>query len=153
MRHDKHTYGTEWTTARQGGSHFGLDYRIKYLYVPSKSPNLMASVAPDASLLFSIFVSQEERDAFLGDLEERFRLQVTKKGSRAATRWFWQEVIHSFFSLALNALKRLSALEKLIERYRRLVPEDRYATPPIQSRTAVGVLHDEGGRWEPCRGS
>ena len=59
-------------------------------------------------------------ESMVGDLEERYCLVLKSQGRRAATRWFWREVIHSCFSLALDALKRLSALEKLIERYRRI---------------------------------
>ena len=120
MRHDKDTYGKEWTTARRGGSYLGLNYRIECFYVPFKSPDLLASLAPNASFLFCIFVSQDERDALLGDLEERYGVILKGKGRRAATRWFWRQVVHSFLSLAFDSLKRLSALEKLIERYRRI---------------------------------
>lgn len=70
--------------------------------------------------LLRLLSTPKTSDAIIGDLEERFRIQVEEKGRRAASRWFWREVLHSFFSLALDALKRLSALEKLIERYRRI---------------------------------
>src|ERR1019366_2414025 len=68
--------------------------------------------------ILSIFLSGEKRDSFIGDVEERFRFMVNKKGRRAATIWFWREVLHSFLSLALDALKRVSGFEKLMERYR-----------------------------------
>ena len=70
--------------------------------------------------LLSVFMVQDQRDALIGDLEERYSAILHQEGRRTATRWFWREVIHSCFSLALDALKRLSALEKLIERYRRI---------------------------------
>lgn len=70
--------------------------------------------------IFAIFMPREAHDAFLGDLEERFRIQAQEKGRRSATRWFWRQVILSLFCLAFDALKRVSGLEKLIERYRRI---------------------------------
>lgn len=66
--------------------------------------------------LLRILMSQNERESFIGDLEERKRAILQHEGRRAATRWFWQEVIHSFFSLAFDALKRVSGFERLFRR-------------------------------------
>ena len=70
--------------------------------------------------IFSIFMSKQSCNSFIGDLEERFRLMLNEKGRRAATLWFWREIRHSFLSLTLDGLKKLSGLEKLMERYRRI---------------------------------
>jgi hypothetical protein len=70
--------------------------------------------------LFGFLMSKDTAGSFIGDLEERYGLILDARGRRAATRWFWRQVVHSFFSLAVDALRRLSALEKLIERYRRI---------------------------------
>ena len=70
--------------------------------------------------LFRLVLSPDNRDSFIGDLEERYGAILQHEGHCAASRWFWRQVVHSFFSLAFDALKRLSALEKLIERYRRI---------------------------------
>ena len=67
-----------------------------------------------------LFLQKKNRDSFIGDLEERFGIIVEEKGRRAATRWFWREIRHSFLSLTLDGLKKLSGLEKLMERYRRI---------------------------------
>jgi hypothetical protein len=67
-----------------------------------------------------LLLSKENRDSFIGDLEERYGLILESKGRRSATVWFWREVIHSCFSLTFDAMKRVSRFEKLIERYRRI---------------------------------
>jgi hypothetical protein len=83
--------------------------------------NPQISMLPiNADGLFSLLISEANRASFIGDLEERFRIQVEEKGRRAASRWFWREVIHSFFSLAFDTLKSISGFERLIERYRRI---------------------------------
>lgn len=64
----------------------------------------------------SMLTSIQVRDALIGDLEERYSAIVQSEGRRAATRWFWQEVSRSFFSLAFDALKRISGLDKLVRR-------------------------------------
>lgn len=64
----------------------------------------------------SLFASKRTQQSFLGDLEERYAALTKTKGRQAASRWFWRELIHSFISLAFDALKRLSGLEKLLRR-------------------------------------
>jgi hypothetical protein len=89
--------------------------------VTESGHNQKESTPPiNTARILAVFMSEPNRDSFIGDLEERFRIQVAEKGRRSASRWFWRQVVHSFFSLAFDALKRLSALEKLIERYRRI---------------------------------
>ena len=83
-------------------------------------PGELNDLPAKLSAIFFLITSSANRESFLGDLEERFHIEVKEKGRRAATVWFWREVIHSFFSLALDALKRLSGFEKLVERYRRI---------------------------------
>jgi hypothetical protein len=68
------------------------------------------------SRLASLFLSMQNRETFLGDLQERYRLIEAEKGSRAAQFWFWREVLHSIISLALDALKNVSGLVKLFRR-------------------------------------
>lgn len=70
--------------------------------------------------LFSIFMSHDQRDALVGDLEERYETSAKAKGREAATLWFWREVVHSFIALALDGLKKCSGLGKLIEKCRRI---------------------------------
>jgi hypothetical protein len=70
---------------------------------------------PDVTLLF-LFLSKEKRDSFFGDLQERYEIILKVNGSRSAALWFWRQVIHSFFSLAFDTLKRISGLEKLYRR-------------------------------------
>ena len=70
----------------------------------------------DTSRIFDLFMSPAHCGTFIGDLEERYGAIVQHEGSRAATIWFWLEVLHSFFSLAFDALKRISGIEKLYRR-------------------------------------
>jgi len=63
-----------------------------------------------------VLLNRRNLDSFVGDLEERYALILKAHGRRAATVWFWREVIHSFLSLAFDALHRISGLEKLFRR-------------------------------------
>jgi hypothetical protein len=87
------------------------------LYLPFVAEEPIVSRLPlDTSLLFAILMSQRMRASFIGDLEERYGLILKANSRRSATIWFWQQVILSFFSLALDAVKNLSGLEKLMRR-------------------------------------
>jgi hypothetical protein len=66
--------------------------------------------------VLGIFMSSQNRESIVGDIEERFGQLVEKEGRPAATRWIWREVVHSFFFLAFDALKRVSGIEKLYRR-------------------------------------
>jgi len=63
-----------------------------------------------------LFVSTQNRESFIGDLKERYAAILQQKGRRSATRWFWREVFFSFLSLALDAVKKISGLERLFRR-------------------------------------
>jgi hypothetical protein len=65
---------------------------------------------PLAVILAKLLASNANRNSIIGDLEERYRRIAGTEGQRAASRWFWREVIHSFLSLAFDALKRISGL-------------------------------------------
>jgi hypothetical protein len=103
------------------------DYRIRDDLIPRRIFNLSVqnkatlggSPRIDMSGILSIFLSGQSRETFIGDLEERYGLILNAKGHRTAKIWFWGEVVHSFFSLTLAALKRVSGFEKLLERHRR----------------------------------
>lgn len=97
-----------------------MDQFKMYLPFVTEDPSLPTGSQSSATRLFGLLVSQDVRDALIGDLEERYGMIFKSRGVHAATRWFWQEVIHSFFSLAFDALKRLSGIENLVERYRRI---------------------------------
>jgi lipopolysaccharide biosynthesis protein len=69
-----------------------------------------------APRLFGFFMSPASCNSIIGDLEERQGEILRKKGRRAATIWFWREVALSFISLALDAVRKISGLEKLMRR-------------------------------------
>ena len=64
----------------------------------------------------SLCTSAGTAQSIAGDLQERYVARFKNKGSNASGLWFWREVIHSFFSLAFDALKRVSGLERLFRR-------------------------------------
>lgn len=93
---------------------------IDYQDAPHQDSTVSLPTLPmDAIRLLSMLLSPNSRQSFIGDLEERYGLIVQKKGRHAANVWFWRELIQSLFSLALDAIKRLSGLEWL---YRRIGP-------------------------------
>ena len=79
---------------------------------PPVFPEALSRLSTCLSMLMSVQV----RDAFIGDLEERYGVILKAKGRQAATIWFWRQVIHSFLSLVFDTLKRMSGLEKLYRR-------------------------------------
>jgi|ERR1017187_987814 hypothetical protein len=97
-----------------------LDGRVPGSATHDRTPsnhNQKESTPPiNTARILAVFMSEPNRDSFLGDLEERYAALTKTKGRRAASRWFWRQVVHSFFSLAFDALKRLSGLEKLLRR-------------------------------------
>jgi len=83
---------------------------------PSRPPGTLDGV----HLFFSIFMSHDQRDAIVGDLEERSRHILKTEDRRTATFWFWRQLVHTFMSLSLDRLKQLSGFERFIERFRRI---------------------------------
>jgi hypothetical protein len=70
--------------------------------------------------IFSMFVFGQNRESFVGDLEERYARIFQTEGRRSAVLWLWREIGHSLLSLGLASLKRLSGVAELIARYRRI---------------------------------
>jgi len=66
--------------------------------------------------LISVIASPQLAATILGDLEERFSVMARESSSRNATRWYCREVFHSLVSLAFDALKRVSGIERLFRR-------------------------------------
>src|ERR1035438_5329715 len=121
-KHDEET----WGNSQKPGIHqlelFDNDDVTANYSITTTQPPQKRHVQALQSLgsLFAILMNPQQFENFMGDLEERYGLMLQQEGHRAATIWFWREVIHSCFSLAVDALKRLAALDKLIERYRRI---------------------------------
>jgi hypothetical protein len=49
----------------------------------------------DAEFLFHLFMSPENCDSLVGDLEERYRLICKKFGRRRADFWYWSQTVRS----------------------------------------------------------
>ena len=64
----------------------------------TKAPN--TSPPANAEFLFYLFLTPENCDAIVGDLEERYRLIHKKFGSRRANFWFWTQVLRSLGPIA-----------------------------------------------------
>lgn len=54
-----------------------------------------------------LVLPKKQREAFLGDLEERFHEQVHVRGRRGATRWYWIEVIRALYTLVPTSAKAI----------------------------------------------
>jgi hypothetical protein len=117
ISHGPYKYPKEGTTP-----YSVVEIKDFQLYLPFVAEGSSPRPGPplNGARLFGFLMSKDTAGSFIGDLEERYGLILDARGRRAATRWFWRQVVHSFFSLAVDALRRLSALEKLIERYRRI---------------------------------
>jgi len=68
----------------------------------------------DISGILAVFMSEQNLESFIGDLEERYSLIFECEGRRSATVWYCGEIIRSLLSLSFESLKRLSGFEKLV---------------------------------------
>jgi hypothetical protein len=69
--------------------------------------------------LVSWFMSGNNRDSFIGDLEERHAAISKTKGHRSAQLWFWRQVFQSLFPLVIAAIRRVSGYDRLMDFYQR----------------------------------
>lgn len=58
-------------------------------------------------LLLYIFLREEERDAFIGDIEEVYAEIADKFGPRAAEVYFWKEIVNSMSPLVVRFIARI----------------------------------------------
>lgn len=58
-------------------------------------------------LLLYYFLPEEERDAFIGDVEETYAEIVAKFGTRAAEVYFWKEIVNSMSPLMVRFIARI----------------------------------------------
>jgi hypothetical protein len=92
--------------------------------IRSKGISVIALRPPtNAEFLFYIFLSPENCDALVGDLQERYRIIRKKFGARRANFWYWVQVITSVGPIAWAATKKLvkavSGVAALAEVWRR----------------------------------
>ncbi|MGH7653627.1 MAG: ADOP family duplicated permease [Gemmatimonadaceae bacterium] len=63
-----------------------------------------------ARWLLGRLLARDERDAFIGDLEEAFRTDVTTtRSASAAHRWYWNEVLHAPIRFGARPHERMAA--------------------------------------------
>jgi hypothetical protein len=108
-----------FVSRRKGGQAYSVFEQGQFqLYLPfvTEAPRAPIALRSSAAHLLGLLMSHGQRDAFIGDLEERYGVIARAKNRRAATAWFWREVAHSLFSLAIVALKKVSGLENLLRR-------------------------------------
>jgi hypothetical protein len=65
----------------------------------------------------ALFVSAENANSIVGDLEERYVQIAMKQGHRSAQLWFWRQVAQSLFPLVIAAIRRVSGFERLMSLY------------------------------------
>jgi hypothetical protein len=99
---------------RASSKHTQPDLRVQHALPPPAPPPM------DVSRILSAFLSGQNRESFIGDLEERYARIFQTDGSRSAVLWFWRELFHSLLALGLESLIRLSGVAELIARYRRI---------------------------------
>jgi hypothetical protein len=80
----------------------------------------------NAKYLLCLFLDISPRDAFIGDLEERFALMSNEFGVKKATLCYWFQTFRSLGPLgwawAKKAMKAASGLTALVELSRKLRP-------------------------------
>ena len=80
-------------------------------YRCAKSPeNILKRTGPplNAEFLFYLFMTPQNCEAIVGDIEERYRIIHRKFGHRRATFWFWWQTVISLFSVALDWVRRIA---------------------------------------------
>jgi hypothetical protein len=93
------------------------------IWCPPRQRNLRfrcKGVPITAEFLFHLFLSPEDCDALVGDLEERYRLIAKKFGRRRANFWYWVQTFISLRPIIWAAAKRVSGLVTMIEAWRRI---------------------------------
>lgn len=66
-----------------------------------------ASAPKWGTYLLYLFLSRQERDGLLGDLEEGYQEVHTRFGTWAARVWYWKQVLTSLWPLLLRAVSTL----------------------------------------------
>jgi len=72
------------------------------------------------TMVLSLLMRTDVASSLLGDLLEKFNLELVKIGRWRAAWDFWKQLFLSLRPLASSTLKRLSGLETLIDFYQRL---------------------------------
>jgi hypothetical protein len=111
--------------------HFGLlatDNLLYYIGAVTTAQLAAASLALEmpplsAVFLFYLFMTPQNCDALVGDLEERYKIICKKFGTRKADFWYWVQVITSVGPIVWAATKKLlkavSGVAALVEMWRR----------------------------------
>jgi|GEM_PF-6476988 len=75
----------------------------------------------NAEYLLYLLLGNDERDALIGDLNERYRRIIGRFNKRHADIWYYKQVAGSLFPLVRRALLRIGALVWLGRILRRLI--------------------------------
>jgi hypothetical protein len=73
-----------------------------------------------ASFLFSLFLSSEIAECFLGDLQEGYCRIIRASGHQEASRWYCRQIALSLWPLMWVSLKRVSGWDRLADFWRRI---------------------------------
>jgi hypothetical protein len=72
-------------------------------------------------MALALAARREQREAIVGDADERFAANVKRFGRKRAVRLYWAEVIRSALPLLWAAIKRLGIATLLVDAIRRFL--------------------------------
>lgn len=76
---------------------------------------------PELAAYLLRFLPKKDREAIIGDLEEEYTIVYRRFGLRKADRWFYWQVLASFWPSFKRAIVQLGALHWLGEVFRRFI--------------------------------
>jgi hypothetical protein len=98
---------------------FFNEYKKRHTRTHHGEPTMPLRPTPDTTRIFTLFMSQDNAAAIVGDLAEHYAIVLKHQGHRSAQLWFWRQVFQSLFPLLFAAIRRVSGFERLMEFYRR----------------------------------
>ena len=85
------------------------EFATRGLVIETELPrNRRLSHPTSAEFLFYLFMTPQDCDALVGDLEERYKLVHKNFGRRRANFWYWTQMVISLGPIVLAWAKRLS---------------------------------------------
>ena len=109
--------GSVWVTSSvRQASDFDIDLAISVPHHGSLERAPVIEVPSSGETILSYVCKPDCLEAMLGCLEQNFRRRATKRGLRAAQRYYWFQVARAVISFGLDALYRLDLLWGLLDK-------------------------------------
>lgn len=83
-------------------------YRIPVEYIAKRAGSKKITAPMNAEFLFYLFMTPQNCDALVGDLEERYKKIHKKFGRHRANFWFWVQALRSLWPVLWAWTKRVS---------------------------------------------